>query len=110
MYPAEFRGVETLVLRRVEPVVASTGFSLTESGYNVVLRKPIPAQIRQSIPLISHHEEKDDDFVRQWTFSNRLEKHFWRDKVVRRFLSCHGGVWCNSVEVGAETRPGPANW
>ena len=56
-----------------------TGLSLhhllTESVYQVVLHKSIPAQIRQYILSYYPYEEYVDGFVREWTFVERRYKH-----------------------------------
>jgi len=49
---------------------------LTPSVFKVVLRKPIPTQIRQLVLYISNSKEYVDGFVRELTFAKRLQKHF----------------------------------
>ena len=49
---------------------------LTESVYKVVLKKPIPAQIRQLILYIRNSKGSVDGFVQEWTCAKRPEKHF----------------------------------
>ena len=45
---------------------------LTETVYKVVLRKSIPAQIRQFILYISHDKGLVDEFVRELTVAKQL--------------------------------------
>ena len=55
---------------------------LTESVYNVVLRKSIPAQIRQLILCMRNNQGQDDGFVRELTFAKRLYEHSTWNKCV----------------------------
>ena len=48
------------------------GSYLTESVYNVVLQKSIPAQIRQLFLYISNDRGLVDEFVRDFCFAKRL--------------------------------------
>ena len=50
---------------------------LTESVYNVVQQKSVPAQIREHIPQIGDNTGYVDRFVEELTFSKRLYKHFF---------------------------------
>ena len=49
---------------------------LTESAYKIVVKKSIPAQIRQVILHISNDKDSVDGFVRELIFAKRRYKPF----------------------------------
>ena len=49
---------------------------LKQSGFNVVLQKSIPPQIRQLILYHYYYKEQVGGFVWELTFAKRLHKHF----------------------------------
>jgi len=51
-----------------ELVVETLKVYLTESDHEVVLQKPIPAQIRQVTINFNNNVRQVDGFVREWTF------------------------------------------
>ena len=44
-------------------------YYLTESFYEVVVQKSVPAPIRQRVHYVRHHEGQVDGFVRELTFA-----------------------------------------
>ena len=61
--------------------VVTLGFYLTESVYQAVSQKSIPAQIRQFLLYFRNNQGQNDRFMRKLTFATRLYELFLLDMV-----------------------------
>ena len=72
----QVRGSQRPPARRATRIEGPRNAYPTQSVYNVVLQKSIPAQICERVLYISNSEGYVDDFLRELTFAKQPDKLF----------------------------------